>query len=194
MLRERGLTVAQKGIIKLSIERGQAAPKKVNFTEQLYCNFSKISQNLTRVQKNVFNYEQVIREFMRLQQLAIAAGQPVVPTPSRSMVSSYASYNRLLLRGGAPVGGQSLQNIQDFAENVAISPATLEDDPCCIECVIDSDRLEPFFAMVLTTKRLLSELDSTKPLETDETFKVIHEGYALTLIGQSDMNRVWHLR
>ena len=110
------------------------------------------------------------------------------------MVSSYASYNRLLLRGGAAVGGQSLQNILDFAEDVAISPATLEDDACCIECVIDSEREEAFFAMVLTTKRLLSLLDSSKPLETDETFKVMHEGYALTLIGQSDMNRVWHLR
>ena len=110
------------------------------------------------------------------------------------MVSSYASYNRLLLRGGAAVGGQSLQNILDYAEDVAISPATLEDDACCIECVIDSEREEAFFAMVLTTKRLLSLLDSSKPLETDETFKVMHEGYALTLIGQSDMNRVWHLR
>lgn len=110
------------------------------------------------------------------------------------MVSSYASYNRLLLRGGAAVGGQSLQNILDYAEDVAISPATLEDDACCIECVIDSEREEAFFAMVLTTKRLLSLLDSSKPLETDETFKVMHEGSTMTLIGQSDMNRVWHIR
>lgn len=142
----------------------------------------------------MFNYPQVIREFARLQELAIAEGQHPVPIPSRSMISSYASYDRLLQRGGAPVGGQNLQHILDFAEEVAISPATLADDACCIECVIDTERNEAFFALVLTTKRLLGQLDGTKPIETDETFKVMHEGYALTLIGQSDMNRVWHLR
>lgn len=53
----------------------------------------------------------VIREFMRLQQLAIVAGEEVVPAPSRSMISSFASYNSLFLRGGAAVGGESLQHI-----------------------------------------------------------------------------------
>ena len=37
-------------------------------------------------------------------------------------------------------------------------------------------------------------MDSSRPIETDETFKVIHEGYALALIGKSDTNRVWYLR
>ena len=142
-------------------------------------------------QKNSFNYEQVIREFARLQEIAITAGQQPIPIPSRSMVSSYASYNRLLLRGGAAVSGR---NVLDFAEDEAISPVTLEDDACCIDCVIDSEREEAFFAMILTTKRLLSLLDSSKPFETDETFKVMHEGSTMTLIGQSDMNRVWHIR
>jgi hypothetical protein len=31
VMRERGLTFAQKSIIRLCIERGQAAPKKVNY-------------------------------------------------------------------------------------------------------------------------------------------------------------------
>jgi hypothetical protein len=110
------------------------------------------------------------------------------------MISSYASYSRLKLRGGAAVGAQSLQHIWDFAESLHMTPATGMDDPCSIECVIECERVEPFFAVVLTTKRLLSQLDSSMPIETDETFKVMHEGYALTLIGQSDMNRVWHVR
>lgn len=131
---------------------------------------------------------------MRLQVLAIEAGEPVVPTPSRSMISSFASYNRLILRGGAAVGGQSLQHVLDFAENCALRPESEENEAGCIECVIDCERDEPFFAIVLSTKKLLSEFDNTKPLETDETYKVMHEGYALTLIGQSDMNRVWHVR
>ena len=67
-------------------------------------------------------------------------------------------------------------------------------DVCCIDCVIDSDRAEAFFAIILTTKKLLSEFYSSKPLETDETYKVMHEGYGLTLIGQSDSSRVWHVR
>jgi hypothetical protein len=35
--------------------------------------------------------------------------------------------------------------------------------------------------------------DNSKPIETDEAHKVMHEGYALNLIGQSDMNRMWHV-
>jgi hypothetical protein len=129
-----------------------------------------------------------------LQLLATEAGEPVVPTPTRSMISSFASYDRLILRGGAAVGGQSLQHIYDFAEDCALTPESEENEAGCIECVIDCERAEPFFAIVLSTKKLLSEFDNSKPIETDENYKVMHEGYALTLIGQSDMNRVWHVR
>jgi hypothetical protein len=47
------------------------------------------------------------------------------------MISSYAS----TIVCGALVGGQSLQHILDFAEDNAISQATVDDDLCCIECV-----------------------------------------------------------
>ena len=137
---------------------------------------------------------QIIREFNRLHQLAILANEDPVPTPSTAMISSYTSYRRLLQRGGAAVGEQSLQHVYDFAEAVELKPTSGDHDACCIECIIDCERNEPFFAIVLSTRKLLNELDSSRPIETDETFKVIHEGYALTLIGQSDMNRVWHLR
>ena len=92
------------------------------------------------------------------------------------------------------VGAQSLQHILDFAAAIELKPTSGDHDACCISCVIDSQRIDPFFAIVISTRRLLSGLDSSRPIETDETFKVIHEGYALTLIGQSDMNRVWHVR
>lgn len=118
-------------------------------------------------------------------------GEPAVPTPSRNMISSFASYNRFILRGGAAVGGQSLQYVLDFAEDCALRPESEEIEA---GCVIDCERDEPVFAIVLSTKKLLSEFDNMKPLETDETYKVTHEGYALTLIGQSDLNRVWHVR
>ena len=129
-----------------------------------------------------------------MQRLAIAADEIVIPTPTTSMISSFCSYNRLVLRGGVNVGSQNLQHIYDFAEGIELTPEAEDHDVCCIDCVIDSDRAEAFFAIVLTTKKLLTEFNSSKPIETDETYKVMHEGYGLTLIGQSDSNRVWHVR
>ena len=110
------------------------------------------------------------------------------------MISSYTSYKKLQQRGGVPIGEQSLQHILDFAAAVELKPTSGDHEACCIQCVVNGQRIEAFFAIVLSTRRLLSGLDSSRPIETDETFKVIHEGYALTLIGQSDMNRVWHVR
>ena len=110
------------------------------------------------------------------------------------MISSFTSHMRKQLRGGVAVGAVSLQHIFDFASSVILQPATGDHEASCIECIVESENNDPFFALVITTKKLLSEFDSSVPLETDETFKVMNEGYALTLIGQSDMNRVWHLR
>lgn len=137
---------------------------------------------------------QIIREFLRLHELAAAAGEPVIPTPTTAMISSYSSHQRLLKRGGIPVGAVTLQSIQDFADDHALQPTTGNNDGYCLRCAIDSERGEPFFGILFSTKTLMDSFDSTRPIETDETYKVIHEGYALTLIGQSDMNRVWHIR
>ena len=117
-----------------------------------------------------------------------------IPTPTKATISSYTSYQKLIQRGGVAVGGQSLQDIIDFASNFSLTPDTEDDEVFVLKSFVDCDRAEPFFAILLTTKRLISAFDSTRPIETDETFKVIHEGYPLTLIGQSDMNRTWHPR
>jgi hypothetical protein len=137
---------------------------------------------------------QIIREFKRLHELATAAGTPFIPTPTSTMVSSYCAHQRFVKRGGLAVGGVSLQSVQDLADNLALRPTTGENEGYCVKCTIDCERDEPFFALLLSTKNLMKSFDSSKPIETDETFKVMHEGYALTLIGQSDANRVWHLR
>ena len=129
-----------------------------------------------------------------MQQDAARNNAVAIPTPTKAMISSYTSYQKLLLRGGVPIGGQSLQDIVDSAENFALTPDTEEDEDFVLKSFVDSDRPENFFALLLTTKRLISSLDSTRPVETDETYKFIHEGYPLTLIGQSDMNRKWHPR
>lgn len=126
--------------------------------------------------------------------MASTAGDNAIPIPTKAMISSYTSHQRLLLRGGVAVGGQSLQSILDFAEDHKLKSTTGLNEGFCVKCTVDIDRVEPFFAIILSTQLLMSKFDSSKPIETDETFKVMHEGYALTLIGQSDMNRVWHLR
>lgn len=106
--------------------------------------------------------------------LATEAGEPVVPTPTRSMISSYTSYDRFKVRGGAAVGGQSLQLVFDFAEDCALTPESEENEAVCIECVIDCERVEPFFAIVLSKNKLLSAFDNSKPVENDETYKAMH--------------------
>jgi hypothetical protein len=129
-----------------------------------------------------------------LQQDAANNNAVAIPAPTKAMISSFTSYQKLILRGGVAVGGQSLQDIVDFADNFALTPETEDDEVFVLKSFVDSNRPEPFFALLLSTKRLISAFDSTRPIETDETFKVIHEGYPLTLIGQSDMNRTWHPR
>jgi hypothetical protein len=110
------------------------------------------------------------------------------------MISSFTSYQKLMRRGGVGVGGQTIQDIIDFHMSHRLEADTGDHDGCSLRLFVDCDRDDPFFAMLLSTKKLLAEMDLSRPLETDETFKVIHEGYPLTLIGQSDMNRKFHLR
>ena len=133
---------------------------------------------------------------MRLHEVASTAGDESIPIqiPTTAMISSYTSHQRLLQRGGVAVGDQSLQSILDFAEDHKLKPTTELNVGFCVKCMVDCDRAEAFFAIILSTRSLMSSFDNSKPIETDETFKVMHEGYALTLIGQSDMNRIWHLK
>ena len=92
------------------------------------------------------------------------------------------------------VGGQSLQDIIDLDHVNRISALTPMHDCCSLSLVVDCDREDPFFVLILSTKALLNDFDLTRPIETDEAFKVIHENCPLTLIGQSDANRKFHIR
>ena len=94
------------------------------------------------------------------------------------MIPSYTSDQRLLLRGGVAVAVQSLQSILDFAENLKLKSTTGLNEGFCVKCTVDIDRVEPFFAIILSTQTLMGKFDSSKPIETDETFKITHEGYA----------------
>lgn len=64
----------------------------------------------------------------------------------------------------------------------------------CLLIETDTNREEPFFAILMSTRGLLDGIDLTSPVETDETYKLIYEGYPVTVIGQSDMNRNFHVR
>ena len=103
------------------------------------------------------------------------------------MLSSFTSYQRLQERGGVGVGGHSLQDIINFDGNHRISPDTAANEACSLRLVVDCDREEPFFVLLMSTQSLLSQFDITGTIETE------HEGYPFTLIGQRDMNRRFHL-
>jgi hypothetical protein len=81
--------------------------------------------------------------------------------PSAAMIASFTSYQRLRERGGVGVGGQSLQDIIDFDSNHRISADTAENVACSLRLVVDSDREEPFFVLLMSTKKLLSQFDLT---------------------------------
>ena len=136
----------------------------------------------------------MIREFNRLRQLAIQDEAVALDVPTSAMISLFTFYQRPLQRVGVGVGGQCLQDIIDFDHDHRISPETPGNDFCSLRLVVDCDSEEPSFFIILSTKKLLADFDLTRPIETDETFKVMHENYPLTLIGQSDANRKFHVR
>ena len=125
---------------------------------------------------------------------ALLEDKLLLDVPSSKMISSFTSYQKLQLRGGVAVGGQSLQDMIDFHDNHRIQDQSDDNEACSICLELDVDRDEPFFVLLLTTKKLLSQFDLEKTIETDETFKIMHEGYPLTLIGQGDANRKFHIR
>ena len=64
--------------------------------------------------------------------------------------------------------------------------------------VIDYDHRddgpEPYFAIIFSTRRLLEQTHLTQSVEMDDTYKLIHEGYTVTVMGQSDADRKFHTR
>ena len=58
----------------------------------------------------------------------------------------------------------------------------------------DIFRADPFFAIFFSTPRLLAQTHLTRPVEIDDTYKLIYEGYSVTLMGQTDSDRVFHVR
>ena len=68
------------------------------------------------------------------------------------------------------------------------------DDAFVLAYEQNDDSIEPYFSMVFTTSRIIDSTDLTRPVEMDETFKLIHEGYAVTVMGQTDADRRFHTR
>ena len=50
------------------------------------------------------------------------------------------------------------------------------------------------FLVIHSTPRLLYGTHVSRPVEMDDTYKVIHEGYNVTVIEKSDTDRVFHDR
>ena len=179
----RGLSNEQKEIILECYSRDCGAPKKVCIT----CGFSSKLVNFKR-HSNL--YMKVVREFTRSTQ---GNNVPPIPTLVISMISSFLTYQRKKERGGRLVGGQSTEDILAFAAANRSTETTLRNDGFCVHLTVDTERDDPFFALLISTRGLLEGLNNSIPLETDETYKLMLEGFPLTVIGQSDMNRQFHV-
>ena len=125
---------------------------------------------------------------------SVANNLPVVPTPVITMVSSFLTYYRKKERGGNLVGGTSVEDIWAFGEEHEIKADTPRNVGGVVQAIIEPLREEPYFSILLSTHGLLDSTELTSSIEIDETYKLIYEGCALTIIGQSDMNRVFHVR
>jgi hypothetical protein len=58
----------------------------------------------------------------------------------------------------------------------------------------EDSRSDPYFAIIFTTPRIIDGTHLTRPVEMDETYKLIYEGYAVTVMGQTDGDRRFHPR
>jgi hypothetical protein len=144
--------------------------------------------------KKITHSMQVIRKFTRLAVQAASQNARIIPTPAITMVSSFLTYHRLKERGGQRVGGQTIEDVITFAALNMLTVNTPRNVGGCVHLTSDIQRDEPFFALLISTNGLLDDMHLTSPIETDETYKVMYEGYPLTVIGQSDMNRTFHVR
>ena len=125
---------------------------------------------------------------------SVANNLPVVPTPVITMVSSFLPYYRNKDMGGNLVGGTSVEDVWAFGEEHEIKADTPRNVGGVVQAIIEPLREEPYFSILPSTHGLLDSTELTSPIEIDETYKLMYEGYALTVIEQSDMNRVFHVR
>lgn len=108
------------------------------------------------------------------------------------MIGSILTYHRLKERGGLRVGGQTIEDIVGFAARNMLTENTPRNVGGFIHLTSDTQRDEHFFVLLISTNGLLDDMHLFSPIETDETFKVIYEGYPVTVIRRSDMNRTFH--
>ena len=87
-----------------------------------------------------------------------------------------------------------IEDIDAFVLQHSLSDESSRNLGGCVHLTSDKLRDDPFFALLLSTRGLLDSMDLTGPIEMDETYKLIYEGYPVTVIGQSDMNRKFHVR
>jgi hypothetical protein len=103
---------------------------------------------------HVFN--QVIREFGRLRVIALSMGDPGIPIPEVSKITSFTSQLRKAFRNGAAVGEATVQDIIDFIAANAYTLETGLDQGCAISSFVDLERDTPFYVVSISTPRLVS--------------------------------------
>ena len=58
----------------------------------------------------------------------------------------------------------------------------------------DDQVRDPYFSILFSTPRLIDGTHLTRPIEMDDTHKLIHEGFTVTVLGQTDADRLFHTR
>lgn len=121
----------------------------------------------------------------------------MIAAPHPNKIANYTSYIAGKARGGVAHNQTTLQDIQDFANSIFFhgEEQTDEnvDEPICLRYEFDTDRPEPYFFIMLSTRGLMTRIDMKSPIEIDETFKLMLEGNPCTILGQSDADRVFHI-
>lgn len=62
-----------------------------------------------------------------------------------------------------------------------------------LDFLVNNDYENQDIKIVLSTKRLLENINKSCMVQTDTTYKLIWQGYPVTIMGSSDKNKTFHL-
>jgi hypothetical protein len=122
-------------------------------------------------------------KFLRLSEIARGNNIPVIPSPHYSQISNYTAFK--VKTAFELLNQTTLQDISDYCESIKwdglpMTEAT-KHDLICIHYSYCTDRDEPYFNVVLTTRFLLTGLY----LESERDKFILCGDHAYKVIGLS---------
>lgn len=84
----------------------------------------------------------------------------------------------------------SIGDLEEWCINHQVAPDD-EDSPFCdYDIKFDDDKSE--FRVFITTKRLISLCQQADHICADATYKLVHQGYPILIVGTTDRSRQFH--